>query len=49
MESMYWGIDVSQIIFGVGMLIVLVFFAVWGIRVGRGRTGGTKPGGTKTS
>jgi hypothetical protein len=41
---MYWGIDVSQMIFGAAMLVVFIFFAVWGIRVGRAKTGGTKTG-----
>lgn len=48
MESMYWGIDVSQMIFGAAMLVVLIFFAVWGYRASRGpRAGDTKTGGTK--
>lgn len=47
MESSYWGIDMAQIIFGGAILVVFIFFAVWGIRSGRPKAGpkaGPKPG-----
>lgn len=44
MDSIYWGMDMAQIIFGVAILVVFIFFAVWGIR----SSGGTKTGRTKT-
>lgn len=40
MDSSYLGLDLAQIIFGVAIIIVFIFFVVWGIRTG----GGTKTG-----
>lgn len=32
MTSIYWGLDVGQIIFAVVMIMVLIGFATWGYR-----------------
>jgi len=45
MPHSYLGIDVAQIILGGAILIMFVFFAVWGFRVSRGpKSDGTKSG-----
>lgn len=37
MQSGYFGIDLSQIIFGGAVILVLIGFAVWGFRMTRRR------------
>jgi len=44
MGSGYFGLGLAQIIFGVAILFVFIFFAVWGIRAGGGRKTGPKAG-----
>lgn len=49
MPHSYLGIDVAQIILGGAIIIVFVFFAVWGFRVSRSSKSGDTKSGTKPS